>query len=297
MATLGNMIDEVTSRLSGFGLRSEAETYLKAGISATDFAATVNSVESIGKGVVEIDDELIQVTGVDRTINSIQIPPYGRGIEGSTAATHATGAKVTINPKFSRNMIKTAINDTIRSVFPRISGVGSYEFNATPAVNTYALPSAVEGVVGVSYQTIGATKEWLPVRGYRIDPMASPSEFGSKNTITLLSATAPNQPVRVTYTYEPDVLDSSGDDFSSTTGLPESAKDVIVLGACHNLLSFIEAGLLSYSSPEAQNQAGKMGAGAASNVAKYIYALYQKRLEDEAMKQRSRFPIRVTYTN
>jgi hypothetical protein len=76
-----------------------------------------------------------------------------------------------------------------------------------------------------------------------------------------------------------------------------SAKDVAVLGASYHLLSFVEPGRLNFVSPEASVQSDKIQFGSGTNVAKYVYALYQQRLQAEADKLNLDYPIRIRYSN
>ena len=297
MATLNDLVDETLQHLSGYSMRQDALTHLTASTTSTATALTVANAESVGKGMIEIDDELIWVDTFDRNTGVLNIPPYGRGYSGSPAQAHDSGTKVTINPTFTRFMIRKALNDTLLAVSDKLFGVASYTFSYSPAVTTYSLPDNVENVLAVSFQAIGPTKEWVPVRGWRLDKMANPSALNSTKSITLLSMVDPGVTVQVTYTFDPDILESSSDDFSSVTGLPDSCKDVVVLGAVYRLLSMVEPGRLTYTTPEADMQAGRIGYGSGTNVAKYVYALYQQRLMEEAGKLNGKYPVRVHYTN
>jgi len=297
MATLNEMVDEVSLHLSGYGMRNEALTHLNSAINTTVKQLTVGSAESVGKGLIEIDDELMWVDSFDRTANTVTIAPFGRGYNGSTAAAHAVDTKIVINPVFTRKAIKTAINDTIQAVGSQLFGIGSTSFTSSVAVSTYALPANLDTVVSVSFQAIGPTKEWVPIRGYRVDKAASVSEFGSPNTITINSFVDPSATVQVTYSFDPEVMESNTDDFEATTGLPASAKDVIILGAAYRLLSFVDPGRLNYMSAEANSQGQTVPYGSGTNTAKYVYALFTQRLKEESDKLLVKFPVRVHYTN
>lgn len=297
MTTLNQLIDEVLMNLAGFGMRHDPVTYITGAITSTSSTATIADTESIGKGVIEIDDELIYVSSFDRSTGIINIPPFGRGYAGTTAASHTLNSKVTINPVYSRNAVKRAINDTILGVFPDLFGVSSYQFTYNTSVNSYSLPSGLQSVLAVSYESIGPSKEWRTVRGWRVDPMADASSFNSSNSITLLSYVEPGRTVRVFYTTEPDIMESGLDDFSSITGLPESCKDVIVFGAAYRMLSFVDAGRTQYMAPEALAQSAGVQFGSANNSAKYVYALFQQRLQEEKRKLMEKFPVRTHFTN
>lgn len=297
MATFNDMVDEVSLHLSGYGMRNEALTHLNSAINTTATQLTVGSAESVGKGLIEIDDELMWVDSFDRTASTVTIAPFGRGYNGSTAATHAINTKVVINPVFTRKAIKTAINDTIQAVGAQIYGIGTTTFTSSVAVNTYALPANLDTILSVSFQAIGPTKEWVPVRGFRLDKAANVSDFGSSNTITINSFVDPSATVQVTYTFDPEVMESNTDDFEATTGLPASCKDVIVLGAAYRLLSFVDPGRLNYMSAEANSQSTAVPYGSGTNTAKYVYALFTQRLQEEVVKLQAKFPVRVHYTN
>lgn len=297
MATFNEMIDEVALHLSGYGMRHDAVTHLEANATASAESITVDDAVDVGRGVIEIDDELLWVKSFDRSTGILTIPPYGRGYMGSAAAAHTAGTKVTINPTFSRHAIKKALNDTVRAVFPNLYGVASTTFVYSPAQSTYSLPNEAQTILAVSYETIGSSKEWQPIRGWRVDPMANVSAFNSNNSITLTSGVEAGRTVQVTYSFEPEIMESNSDDFNTVTGLAESAKDVIVLGAAYRLLSFLDPGRLSYTTPESEVQSGRIAFGSGTNVAKYVYALYQQRLQDETSKLLGKFPVRVHYTN
>ena len=297
MATFNEMVDEVSLHLSGYGMRNEALTHITGAITSTTKQLSVGSAESVGKGLIEIDDELMWVDSFDRTANTVTVAPYGRGYNGTTAVAHTTETKVVINPVFTRKAIKTAINDTILSVGSQLFGVTSTSFTSSVAVSTYALPTNLDNIISVSFEAIGPTKEWVPVRGYRLDKAANVSEFGSSNTITINSFVDPSSTIQVTYSFDPDILEIDSDDFESVTGLPASCKDVIILGAAYRLLSFVDPGRLNYMSAEANSQGQTIPYGSGTNTAKYVYALFQQRLKEESDKLLSKFPVRVHYTN
>jgi hypothetical protein len=298
MATFGSMTDEVVRKLAGFTLRQDRQTHLTAALNATATSITVASANNISSGIIQIDDELIYVDSYDRNSGVLSIPPYGRGYNGTSAATHQVGARVIVSPTFPSVDVKDAINETLLATFPDLYTTGTHTFSFSPSKSTYALPDEVETVLGVSYETTGPSKEWLPVRGYRIDPMANVDAFNSKNSITLLSGVESGRTVQIFYTSAPTVMDANDDDFEIVTGLPISCKDVIVLGATARLASFIDPGRLTFGSAESDQQSQIAGRsyGAGTNASKYLLALYDKRLAEEARKLNDRNPIRIHFT-
>jgi hypothetical protein len=299
MTTFGSMTDEVVRKLAGFTLRQDRQTHLITTTTTVALTLTVASAVNISTGVIQIGDELIYVESYDRNTGVLTIPPYGRGYNSTTAVAHTAGARVIVSPTFPSVDVKNAINETLLSTFPDLYTTGTHTFSFSTAKSTYALPSAVETVLAVSYQTTGPSKEWLPIRGYRVDPMANTASFGgSKNSLSIYSGVEPGRTVQVSYTAAPNVMSANADNFVTVTGLPASCRDVIVLGAAARLASFIDPGRLTFGSAESDQQSQIAGRsyGAGTNAAKYLLALYDKRLSEEARKLNDRNPIRIHFT-
>jgi hypothetical protein len=299
MATLKDMVDEVHSNLTGYTLRQDRVTYVAdaAGITTTDTTITVPNENNLANGIIEIDEELIWVESFDNISKKLNIAPgFGRGYRNTNPAPHSQYAQITLSPTFPKSVIKKAINDTIKSVYPKIWGVSSTTFTYKPAQVAYALPDDVQEILAVSWQTVGPSKEWLPVVRWRQDRMANATAFNTNKTISLYDRITAGRTVQVWYAMQPNTLDSNTDEFADVSGLPESAEDVVVLGAAYRLLSFIDAGRLNLTSAESDSANTKIPSSASVSTSKYIYALYQQRLNEEAGKLQSQYPTKVHYT-
>jgi hypothetical protein len=297
MTTFNDMVDEVLLNLAGYTMRQDRLTYLTAAVtSTTALSATIASVDNVARGLIEIDEELIFVDSVNRPASSLVISPFGRGYQGTTPATHAINTKVTIAPTFPRIAVKRALNDTVKAVYPQLWGIGTTTFTYSPAQTTYGLPADAEGILAVSYQTVGSSREWAPIRAWRHDPMGNTGAFTSGNTISIYSGVDPGRTVQVTYTKEATAMVNNSDDFVGVTGLPLSTKDVIIYGAAYRLVSFIDPSRLTFTSAEADEADRSKPIGSGSNAARFIFSLYQQRLQEEAGRLKGKFPVRVHYT-
>jgi hypothetical protein len=293
--TYANLVDEVLLNLSGYTLRQDRTTHLTGNITTASTTLNLASVSNIGKGLVEIDDELLWIDSYDRISNTATIPPYGRGYNGTTAAAHNANTKVTIAPTFPRATVKKAINDTIDAVFPKLFGVGTYTFTLQATKTLYQIPAEAETVLDVKWSTVGPSNEWLPVKSWRQDPMANTTAFTTGNSVGVYDAITPGRTVQIFYTKKPSLLSSASDNFT-TTGLPSSCKDVIMYGAAYRLASFIDPGRLTYTSAEADNADSKIQYGSGASTARFLLALFQQRLTEESEKLRDVYPIRIHYT-
>ena len=302
--TLSNIIDEVVVNLSGYTYQQERSTYLRTAVTSTVSTSSsptilnLGSSENLGKGVVEIDEELMWVDSFDRVSNTATISPYGRGYLGTTAATHDADAKVTISPIFPRNSIKRAVNDTVRSVGSSIFAAKSTTFTFQAPVTTYAFNDLnIMNVLSVSWQSVGPSKEWIPVRRWSWDSSANATVFGANaQTITIGDYITPGRTVKVVYAAMPEAFTSNSEDFATQTGLPESCKDVIVLGAAYRLLTYLDPARAAQISPQADETDSKRPFGASNTATKQLYALYTQRLKEETARQQNQYPIRVHYS-
>ena len=299
MATFSDLVNEVQTNLQGYTLRQDRITNLanSGGITATDLSIKIGSADNLAKGIIQIDEELIWINSFDRqnlVLNAIA--GFGRGYMGTTASPHAENARVILTPTFPVNMISQAINDSINSLYPKLFQVASTTFTFNAAQIAYPLPDDARDVLFISWQTPGPSKEWLPVNHWRIDRMANVSAFNTNKTVNIYEKIVPGRTVQVYYSTIPSNLTNSSDDFAAVTGLPESSRDVVTLGAAYRLLSYVDTGRINLSSAEADLADTKLPSTAGASASKYVFALYQQRLQEEANKLQDRFPIRIHYT-
>jgi hypothetical protein len=297
MPTLNEMIDEVRSSLAGYTLRQDRITYLTAAVNTTDLALSIGSSANLAKGIIEVDDELIWVDNFNQSTSVLNAAPgFGRGYQGTSPAPHSQYAQITLAPTFPRLMIKKAINDVINSLYPKLWAVSSTTFTFNASQTTYALPDDAESILYMSWQTTGSSLEWLPINRWRADPMANVATFNTQNTVNIYENIQPGRTVQVWYTTEPTTLDSNTDDYADVTGLPGSSAEVVILGASYKLLSYLDAGRINLSSAEADLNDTKISSSAGVASSRYIYALYNQRLNEEALKLQDKYPIRIHYT-
>ena len=375
------MIDEVSMNLSGYTLQQDRATHITAAVAATasTIAAPITlslaSTDSVGKGIVEIDEELFWVDNYDRVGNTATIAPYGRAYLGTTLAAHTEGTKVTIAPTFPRFTIKRAINDTINAIGSSIFAAKTTTITSNSAVSAFRLPTtgttlSISKILAIAYQALGSSKEWIPIRSYRFDGNANSTAFTSGQTVSIYDYIPSGRTVQVVYATDPvsftssffvvnnkaltsnvatlttsdahgfavgDIVGVSGVDstfdgdftvvavpttttftyaktasnvtsaavsptgkvgitFADKTGLPDSCKDLIILGATYRLLSNLDPARASMVSPQADETDSKRPYGSSQSLTKQVYALFNQRLNEEIRNQQDKYPIRVHYS-
>ena len=169
-------------------------------------------------------------------------------------------------------------------------------FRSNAAQVAYPLPPTARDVVFASWQTVGPSKEWLPINRWRVDRMANAAAFNTTATINLYEKIMPGRNVQVWYSSLPQTMTNNTDDFVAVTGLPSSCQDVVILGAAYRLLSYLDSGRINLTSAEADLADTKNPSTAGAASSRYVFALYQQRLLEESNKLQDRFPIRVHYS-
>ena len=138
--TYSDIVNEILINMAGYTMQQDRATSLSSAVTTTTTTTiSVSSTSDIGKGIVEIGEELLWVENFDRVANTLTVAPWCRGYLGTTPSTAATSSKVTISPTFPRSVIKRAINDTIRAMGASIFAVKQTTFTFNPAVTTYEL--------------------------------------------------------------------------------------------------------------------------------------------------------------
>jgi hypothetical protein len=307
MTTLLDMIDEVSMNLSGYTLQQDRATHITTNVAATasTIAAPITlslaSTDSVGKGIIEIDEELFWVDNYDRVGNTATIAPYGRAYLGTTLAAHTAGTKVTIAPTFPRFVIKRAINDTISAIGSSIFAANKTTITSNLSTSAFRLPATgnslnIRSILAVAYEAIGPSKEWIPVRNWRFDGNANSTAFTSEQTISIYDMITSGRTIQVVYSTDPVPFTANTETFATQTGLPQSCKDLVVLGATYRLLSNLDPARASMVSPQADETDSKRPYGSSQSLTKQVYALFNQRLNEEIKNQHEKYPIRVHYS-
>jgi hypothetical protein len=302
--TLTDIIDEVQLNLSGYTFNQDRATHLRSTVTTTVSSSAsptilqLGSTDNVGKGVIEIDEELMWIDSFDRISNTATVSPWGRGYLGTTATTHAQDVKVTISPTFPRYVIKKAVNDTIRAIGSSIFAAKSTTFTFNAAQTTYEFNDLnIQNILTIMWQSVGPSEEWIPVRRWSWDSSASSEAFGANaQTVTIGDYITPGRTVKVIYATDPEAFTTNAQDFSTQTGLPESCKDLVILGSAYRLITYLDPARAAQVSPQADETDSKRPYGSSQSATKQLYALYIQRLNEETKRQQTLYPIRVHYS-
>ena len=300
--TLGDMKGRIKQLLQGYTRNQEQYTWLTAPMTASDTTFNVDPTTAslVSRGLVQIGNELLQVTSFNSTTGLVTIAAgtNGRGVENTTAASHAINDFVVMDPDYPRQRVTEAINDTIQATYPDLYVMKEYDFSKVAARYEYPMPTESEGILKVTCDTIGPSRIKFPAQNWRYNPLAQDDPTAGLTTgksIQILDQIVPGRDIHVVYTTKPGSFTDDSQDYLTTIGYPERTVDMIQFGAVARLLSGVESARLQQKSVEATERAPLVPTGAASNASQYFWNMYQKRMNEEMDRLHDLFPAYQTF--
>ncbi len=279
MTTLEDLRQRVLSNLLGFTRDQQQMSELSSpmGASDTTFVLDQNSSQAVSRGLVEIDDELIQVRSLDFSTNTATVlgGVNGRGRMGSTAASHSTAALVTMSPAVPRIRMTEAINQTVLAMYPTIPVFAVTEIAKLAPVFEYQMPADTDDIWYVVADTVGPTQVHYPAPRWRYNPKAPTDDFPNGKSIQLLDYVTPGRLMRVVYLRQPTTMTNPTDTLAST-GFEDRMAEAVVWGACARLIPTYESGRLQQLAVEGTERANLVPATAAVKTASYYEQLFQQ---------------------
>lgn len=298
--TLGELVDETIDTLLGFTHRQEQVTYLTSTVAADALSLPVADGTVAGTGQVEVGGELVFVDRVAG--NTLTVAPFGRGYRSSTAASHPSGTQVTVRPAFPRHRVRSEINNTINLIGADVYSIATGEFTFEPSQAGYELDAAtfplLDDVLALHWDPEDGTDSWVGVKRWRLNKYADPTVFPSGVSLDVFDAILPGATVRVTYKklVEPFTVDAADSAvFATATGLPETCRDLVVLGAVAALAWGVDLGKSGEQSVSGMAVADGRPAGPSSAMARQLFQKFQFRLETERNRVLALVPVGIRY--
>ena len=295
MTTAQDWINEVKRHL----LSGERENINRLASSPTSGATTVTYEFDQGGimagATIEIDTELMYVWSVN---TGTKVATVQRGMFGSTAAAHTSGALITVNPRFPQFHIFNTLNQELLDLSSPANGlyrVAVEEITSAAGITGYDL-SLTDFIspIEVFFEASASEKWWKRSTNWRVQENADTTDFASGRTLQVFDDTgAVGGSVRLTYRRAFDVLTGLSDDVNSVTGIPVEATDIPPLGAAGRLLLHRAARRTFDESQGEPRRAQEVEANAATNAASALLGFRQRRINAEVARLNALYPTRL----
>lgn len=242
--------------------------------------------------VLEIDTELVYVLATDEGAKTATVI---RGYQDSTAATHASGAQVTVNPKFPLAAIFDAQNDVLDDLtgegFFKVTTVEQTYSAATDGYNLTGITDLV-GIYRVSYKDSGSQKAWPEIPHYHYDVRrdVETDDFATGFALILAESANPGRQLRIEVKVPLTRLTATSQDIVTQTGLLASAEPLIKYGAAMKLVYWRETMRNVFEAQGDSRRAEEVPAGANIGAARGWQAVYDRTLSNALDDLNRRYP-------
>jgi len=290
-ATYASLADEIILYLQGFASSPDQMTVLTADAAADAVTFQVEDIDSVSKGVAEIGEELIYVNSVDENAGTFSTHTAWRGFQGTLAEAHPAGSTVRFAPSYPRSVVKREMNNILLSLYPDIFAVKALEVAASTTSRHYALPAEAVHVVDVRYKRADFLG-WRRLETWDVAHSA-PSEFTSGVTLDLAGIVDPGVTLQVLYAVPPAPLANDTDAFATVTGLPESAKEIVVYGVVYRLARAMDLARIPTQTTEADELSQAKPLGSAVQLASAFGKQYQDAITRERASLKAKYPARL----
>jgi hypothetical protein len=291
--TFGDVLEEVLSNLQGYSAAPDQVTSIASLVGLTDTVLTVDDATTLGRGLIEVGQELMWVQTKSDTGGTVTLLPKGRGWRGTTATTHDVGDTVVVSPSVPRSVVAREANNQIRALYPDVYAVATQEFVYDNVLKTgWAVPAEAVAILDVRWKNY--LNNWERIKSWEAENSTNLTDFPTGRCVRLWRIPV-GRTVQVVYGTIPLTLSAESDLFS-TTGLSASAKDLVVLGTMVRVIPNLDVSRLQVQYAAAEEMGAPRPNGGAITVAKYVQQQYLMRLRQERDVLNKNYPCRVHYT-
>lgn len=220
-----------------------------------------------------------------------------RGINGSTAAAHASGDSVFVNPKFSGFSIFQALNEDLLDLSSPDNGlfrVRTVDIVYDGNTSTYDLAGVTDlvDIIDVTYDANDGTALWatIPRSQWRLKRSLPTATFASGMVFELKGYAMPGSAMNISYKSGFSPLTALTDAVTTVTGLASTMVDIPPLGAAVRLTAGAEVGRNFLDQGETR-RAGEVPAGARNASMRTLLMVRQNRINAEASRLYSQYPV------
>lgn len=241
--------------------------------------------------VFEIDSELFYVWVANPAAKTLTVE---RGYGGTTAASHSSGAILTLNPRFPRMQMLDAVNADLDDLSSTANGL----FRVVTTDLTYNGSDRQLNITGsgtilelLDVRLRYLADEFPIVRNVRLQTGLPTADFPSGNSIVFDEPVMAGT-VRVRYKAPFTRATSESSDLTTDCFLPATCDDIIELGVIMRMMAGRE---IKRNFTEAQfdtRRADEVQAGAVTQSIANIQRLRRERIVAEAGRLKAQYPIK-----
>ena len=290
MSQVSDIIDKVNRQLLSGTV--EERNKLSAQLSTTATSLTVlYDLDGIRKGtVVQLGQEQMYVWEVTTSTKTLTVE---RGFNGTTAETHAANAIVTLNPRFPRNQILEAINAELADLSSPVNGLFQIktvelQYNGSDRMIDLTGAGNIQSLYSIHFRY--KSDDYPRVHKAKLLRNMPAQDFPSGLALSLDGGPGMAGKLVVRYKADFDLVTNEADDLVLAAGVPETAEDLVVLGAQIRMMSAREVKRNFTESQGDTRRANEVPPGAVNASITNLQRLRRDRMTAEAMRLVRQYP-------
>lgn len=240
-------------------------------------------------GVIQIDSELMYVWELSSGSKSLTVE---RGWNGTTAAAHAAGAIVTVDPKFPRAQVLEAINAEIDDLSSPVNGLFQIKtlevnYNGTDAMVPLATADKIIDLVSVTVRYIAT--DYPKIRRCRLIRDLPNDDFNSGCAIRFDESVDAGRMI-IVYKAPFTNITTDTQNLQNIAGIPSSCEDILMMGAQIRLVSPREVKRNFTESQGDTRRAEEVPFGSVTGSVNQIIRMRRDRIIAESAKLKRQYP-------
>jgi Leucine-rich repeat (LRR) protein len=241
--------------------------------------------------VFEIDSELLYVWQANASAKTAEVE---RGFGGTTAATHAVSSTVTVNPRFPRHQILSAMNTELADLSSPVNGLFQMKtvdisYNGSDRMVNLTGVTDIQDIYDVRYRY--QNDDYPIVRNVRLLTNMPTADFPSGNALAF-DASVRSGTVRVLYK-APFGLFTSESSTITSVGIASNLEDLVVLGTQIRMMAGREIKRNFIESQGDTRRSDEVPAGAITNSMLGLQRLRAQRIVAESARLARQYPLRI----
>jgi hypothetical protein len=269
----------------------EERNKLASSINSTATSCVLSyDLGSVNQGsVIEVGAEQMYVWSVVESTKTLTVE---RGFNGTTAASHSSGAVCVINPRFPRNQVLEAINDELADLSSPVNGlfqVKNLDLTYNSSNRQMNLPAVVEIIDLIDVRYRYRADDYKQVSSYKLLRNLPTKDFGSSYGLQIDSDVS-NGDLRVTYKAPFSRVTAEADDIQNISGFPLSAEDILVIGSQIRLMAPREVKRNFTESQGDTRRSDEVPSGAVGNSITNLLRMRRDRITAEAQRLARLYP-------
>lgn len=291
MTTVATVLNRASRQLLAGVVEERNKLAASLNASATSITTTYDLGGLRAGSVFEVDSELMYVWDANASAKSLTVE---RGFAGTTAASHNSGAIMTLNPRFPRAQMLDALNADLDDLSSTANGLFrvvtvDLSYNGSDRQIDITGSGTIIELLDVRLRYLA--DDYPVIHSARLQTGLPTTDFPSGNTLVL------DEPVmagtlRVRYKAPFAQATSEATDLQTTCFLPSTCDDIVEMGVMLRMMAGREIKRNFTESQSDTRRPDEVPAGAVTQSVANIQRLRRERVVAEAGRLKAQYPIK-----